>query len=587
MPAKTKSNRGSNQMTGAQLILRALKKYDLTTAFCLAGTAHGHLLVEMAKDKINIISGRNESATVGAADGYARVTGKLGVALINAEHGLPNAMTCILTANEACSPVIVLLTMPYGNRADAQGGYPSNVLDMVSPFVKYCQLVPDADRLQEYIEVAARQATSGRPGVAVLGIPNGFQGAAVEYAEAINPDVTRAPAPEPDTGAIAEAALLLSKAKRPLILAGSGAALSDAGAALKKFVKAYNIPVFANALGRGLVPEDNALSFSWPLANMTPEAADVVVVLGMRLTQRMAYGLAPRFNKKAKFIQIDIEAEEIGRNRPIHVPVVSDARRAVEMLHKALRKLKVSPKANPTWIKKALKPRLDRIAELAKSPEGGPIQPFDMARAVTQYMPKNTIYAGDGADTQNWMHGFLQVRAARSFLDHYPVGCMGTALPLAVGAAAASKEEAEQNGTKPRPVVLVSGDGAFGFYCAELNGAVMAGLPLMVVVCNDGCWGTEKHGQILQLGEVVNCELGHNDYHLIGQAFGAVGIKVEDPAKLDAAIKKAYREVNTGPVVVNVLVDGMAGLVRKKEPVVQTIAFSDLKAAQAAQYDLS
>ena len=114
MPAK------SNQMTGAQLILRALKKYDLTTAFCLAGTAHGPLLVELAKDKISVISGRNESATVGAADGYARVTGKLGVALINAEHGLPNAMTGILTAQEACSPVIVLLTMPYGNRADAQ-----------------------------------------------------------------------------------------------------------------------------------------------------------------------------------------------------------------------------------------------------------------------------------------------------------------------------------------------------------------------------------------------------------------------------------------------------------------------------------
>jgi acetolactate synthase-1/2/3 large subunit len=585
MAAKTKPNRRPNQMTGAQLMMRALKKYDLTTAFCLAGTAHGHLLVEMAKEKITIIPGRNESATVGAADGYARVTGKLGVALINAEHGLPNAMTGILTAHGACSPVLVLLTMPYGNRADAQGGYPSNVLEMVSPFVKYCQLVPDVDRLQEYVEVAVRHCTSGRPGVAVLGIPNGFQGAAIEYAEGVNPDPTHVPQPEPDTEAIAEAALLLSKAKRPLILAGSGATLSGAGSALKKFIKAYNIPVFANALGRGLVPEDNVLSYSWPLANLTPAAADVVVVLGMRLTQRMAYGLAPRFDRKAKFIQIDIEPEEIGRNRPIHVGVVSDARRAVEMLHKALRKMKVKPKADPSWIRKALKPRLDRIGELAKSPAGGPIQPIDMARAITAYMPKTTIYAGDGADTQNWMHGFLQVRAERSFLDHYPVGCMGTALPLAVGAAAASKEEAEKNGTKPRPVVLVTGDGAFGFYCAEINAAVMAGLPLMVVICNDGCWGTEKHGQIVQLGEVINCELGHNDYQLIGQAFGAMSLKVDDPAKLDATMKRAYRAVSDGPVVVNILVDGEAGLVRKKDPLVQTIAFSDLKVSQAAQYD--
>ncbi|MEQ9445266.1 MAG: thiamine pyrophosphate-binding protein [Rhodospirillaceae bacterium] len=580
MPAK------SNQMTGAQLILRALKKYDLTTAFCLAGTAHGPLLVELAKDKISVISGRNESATVGAADGYARVTGKLGVALINAEHGLPNAMTGILTAQEACSPVIVLLTMPYGNRADAQGGYPSNVLSMVSPFVKYCQLVPDADRLQEYIEVAARHALSGRPGVAVLGVPNGFQTQAITYAEGINPAATVAPTFEPDADAIAQAALLLSKAKRPLILAGSGAALSGAGDALRKFTKAYNIPIFANALGRGLVPEDDVLSYSWPLANGSAAPADVVMVLGMRLTQRMGYGLAPRFDKNAKFIQIDVHPEEIGRNRPIHVPVVSDAKQAVQFLHQALKELKTKPKAAPTWIKKAMKPRLERIQELATSPVGGPIQPFDMARAVTAYMPKNAIYAGDGADTQNWMHGFLRVKTERSFLDHYPVGCMGTVLPLAVGAAAATKEEAEKTGKKPRPVVLVSGDGAFGFYCSEINGAVQAGLPLLTIICNDGAWGTEKHGQIMQLGEVVNCELGHNDYQLIGEAYGAFGLKVEDPAELDSTMKKAYKAVPDGPVVVNVIVDGMAGLVRKKEPLVQTIAFSDLLTGQKAQYDL-
>ena len=163
---------------------------------------------------------------------------------------------------------------------------------------------------------------------------------------------------------------------------------------------------------------------------------------------------------------------------------------------------------------------------------------------------------------------------------------MGTALPLAVGAAAASKEEARVSGKKPRPVVLVSGDGAFGFYCSEINGAVQAGLPLIIVICNYGAWGTEKHGQIIQLGSVVNCELGHNDYQLIGEAYGALGLKVEDPAALDAAIEYAFKAVADGPVIVNVIVDDMAGLVRKQEPLVQTIAFSDLLAGQKAQYDL-
>ena len=205
---------------------------------------------------------------------------------------------------------------------------------------------------------------------------------------------------------------------------------------------------------------------------------------------------------------------------------------------------------------------------------------------ITPTPATTAIYAGDGADTQNWMHGFLRINSERAFLDHYPIGCMGTVLPLAVGAAAASKEQADDHNAKPRPVVLVTGDGAFGFYCSELNGAVQAGLPLIVVICNDGAWGTEKHGQIVQLGEVVNCELGHCDYQLIGEAYGALGLKVENPAELDATMKKAFKEFLNGPVVVNVIVDGMAGLVRKKEPAIQTIAFSDLLAGQKAQYGL-
>ena len=121
---------------------------------------------------------------------------------------------------------------------------------------------------------------------------------------------------------------------------------------------------------------------------------------------------------------------------------------------------------------------------------------------------------------------------------------------MAVGAAAASKEQAEEHGKKVRPVVLVSGEGAFGYYCSELNGAVQAGLPLIIIICNDGAWSTEKHGQIMQLGEVVNCELGHCDYQLIGEAYGALALKVDDPAHLDATMKKAFGEVANGPVVV-------------------------------------
>ncbi len=573
----------TNKMTGGDVINRALQHYGVHTCFALAGTAHAHLLLSMEKHKAQhpwtFISGRHEAATVLEADGYARASGKLGIAMIVGEQGIPNAMTGFCTAQAACSPVLVLVSTTAPSQIEAAGEKPDS-LDMVAPYVKWARTVPDVNRLEEYIHVAARHALSGRPGVAVLGIPSGMEAQTAEVAERSSRSLALPLPPEPNDDAVARAADMIAGAQRPMILAGTGAALSGAGPALRALAARYGIPVLANALGRGLVPEDLKLGFPWPLAQVSAKQADVVLALGLRFTQRFGYGLPPRFSNTAKFIQVDVHGEELGRNRVPDLPIVADARLFVEKLDAALaaRGMKALSTA---WVNDGMKVRQARIAELGNEP-AAPIHPYRMMRDLMTQMPANAIYAGDGADIQNWAHAILRIRGERAYMDHYPFGSMGVGTPLAIGAAAAMKEEAAANGTPVRPVVLVTGDGAFGFYPSEFNAATLAGLKIVCLISNDAGWGTEKHGQIKNMGTHINCELGHCDYHLIGQAYGAHGVRVENPADISPAIQRAL--ASEGTTVINVITDPDAGMVRKTDPRVQTIAFEDLVSSLKTHY---
>ncbi len=558
----------TNQVTGGDVTADTLRDYGVRTVSCLSGTAHTHLLFAFENREIAIVSGRHETATVAVADGYARVSGQFGVALIKADQGLPNAMSGILTAQQACSPVVVLVSLLPDLKREAADEWSNDWLDMVKPYVKWARTVPTAARLEEFVHAAIRNARGGRPGVAVLGIPQQFEGEAIDAVAASQPTITLGPAPNLE--AIEAVADLLAEAERPMILAGSGAAWSQAGPALCELSETFRWSVFANALGRGLVPEDMTLGFSWPLAQVAAKEADAVLVVGMRLTERIGYGLAPRFAAEAKFIQIDVEAEEIGRNRVVDVPIVGDGRLSLEALRIALNARNVPPRRDAIWVNDALKNRLSRMNELGRESEA-PIHPYCIARDL---MPENAIYVGDGADVQNWMHAYLCIRSERGFIDHYPLGSMGIGTPLAIGAAVAAKDIANQNGGDPRPVVLVTGDGAFGFYAAEFNTAALAGLKIVCIISNDGAWGTEKHGQINAVGRSINCELGQWDYHLIGDMFGGRGEKVEHPSDVKPAIERAFQADRFS--VVNVLTDPMAGLVCKQDPRVQTIAFEDL-----------
>ena len=573
----------SATLTGGMVVSRALARYGVRTVFAVAGASHSFLLDALERDGFEIISSRHESGCVGAADGYARITGKPGVALIIADQGTPNAINGIATAFHACSPVLVLIARLPNSWTEAEAEYDSAKHPLVDSITKWARTVPAPERLAEYVDVAAKRALSGRRGPVVLQIPQEYLQATLADAGAANlpaPRTTRAAA---DSAAIATAAELLATARRPLLIVGAGACQGDAGASLRTLVEEFDLPIAGNGLGRGLVAEDWVRSFNWPVMQIAAKEADVVCVIGARLKQRLGYGLPPRFSADAKFVQIDIEAEELSRNRRIDVAIVADAGRACEQLLAALRERRTTgaaPSPRAFWVRDALRARFDYLDSLVQTPlPNDTIHPLVLGRAIAQLAPTDTIFVGDGADIQTWMYGALQVRQAPGFLDHYPMGAMGTGTPLAVGAAAAARELSTK---KPRCVVLTTGDGSFGFYPAELHAAARAGLKIVCIIGNDGVWGTEWHGQMKALSRPVNTELGYLDYEKVAEGFGCRGERVMRRSELESALQRAF--AHDGPSVLNVIIDRDAGAAIKSNPLAQMILFDDLATNLKAQH---
>jgi acetolactate synthase-1/2/3 large subunit len=315
--------------------------------------------------------------------------------------------------------------------------------------------------------------------------------------------------------------------------------------------------------------------------------ADVVCVIGARLKQRLGYGLSPRFSPNAKFIQIDVEAEELSRNRRIDVPIAADAGLAAGQLRDALAGLRGNPAmtaARADWVLHALRERLEYLDQVESGVHQA-IHPLVLGRQLAKRLPADAVIVGDGADVQNWMYGALKVRRAPGFLDHYPMGAMGVGTPLAVGAAAAVREMALAAGTDVPPTLLTTGDGSFGFYPAELHAAAMAGLKLICVVGNDGAWGTELHGQVKAIKRSINTELGYQRYDLVGQGFGCHGEHVATPADLQPALDRAF--AHNGPSVVNVVIDRSAGAQIKSDARAQMIMFDDLASNLKAQHNFA
>lgn len=558
----------ASQTTGGGLLADTLAACGIGTVFALGGAGHTHFLLPVEDRGIRIVGTRHESGAVGAADGYARVTGGVGVAAIIAEQGLSNALTAIQCAFMYGSPVVVLVTRWIESWVEPASEVPVDLHAMVQPITKWARTVPSVSKLGEYMRTALRIAQAGRPGPVVLTIPQDMMAAAVALPAMLPVPETVLPAAA-SAVAIARLVAMLKTARAPAVLVDSGCRGDEAGPALAALRDA-GLPVFCYGGARGAIAEDDdAGALPWPYAQVALADCDLLVVAGAQLNMWFGFGRAPRFPDTMAVVQIDTQAEAIGRNREVVLGIVADPATALAQLANAMRNEGL--RWSRDWLEAALAPRRAKVAAVTSCEA---IHALDLARGIERHRPRGGVVAGDGADVLNWSYGAIRIDRARGYMDHHPMGAMGTGLPLAIGAAAAELERAERAGTDPLPVTLLTGDGAFGFFLAELETIARHRLPLRIIVGNDAQWGTEYHGQKMVTGRFVNTRLSAARYDLVAQGLGMPGTALADPASLDATMRAFF--AGPAPALLDVTIDPEAGLALKADPLVSFLIFRDL-----------
>jgi acetolactate synthase-1/2/3 large subunit len=541
------------KVDGGELLIRVFERAGIDTLFTLHGGHLDAILMAARAHGMRLVDTRHEQAAGHAADGWARTTGKPGVAIVTAGPGLTDCVTAIANAYLDCVPTLFVAGAAPLREAETlplQGGI--DQLAMVTPITKWAHRATHTERIPDLTAQALRVATSGRPGPVFLELPIDVLFSRVEEERApiparIAPD--SAPAPSPD--AVTRAIDLLERAERPAILVGGGAWFSRAGDALIAFAERTRIPVFSNAKAHGLVPFDHPLCGKG-FATMAAAgaagagAADAVLVLGARLGLFTGGRGARLIPAGAKVIQIDVEAEELGRNRDLDLAIVADCREALLALDAEAARRRWPERRE--WLSAVARVRGGHALLFAEAlrNDGPPIHPYRLASEIAKALPRDAIVAADGGETASWMDMVAEVHGGGQWMSHGYLGCLGTGMPFAIAARVAHPN---------RPVLCIVGDGSVGLNFAEFDTMVRHGLPIVVVVNNDQIWGMSAHGQdlIFGAGQRVVTELGPTRYDLAAAGFGCHAEHVEQAKDLAPALERAF--ASGKPACVNVMTD--------------------------------
>ena len=522
----------SAELTGGALVARVLAGAGVRHAFTLCG---GHILPiydGCLTESIAIVDMRHEQAAAHAADAYARLTRNVGVALVAPGPGVTDAVTGVANAFAARSPVLLIGgAAPLGLRG-LGALQEMEQLSLFRSITKGAWSVAETRQIPEVLTTAIRTALSGRPGPVFVEIPFDLLVTAVE--DRLAPIPTRyvhRPAGLADPDDVVRLADLLSRAERPVVIAGSGVYWDDAAKPLASFGAATGIPTFMNGAGRGMLPPDDPVAFAqargWALGR-----ADVVLVLGAPLDFRLGYGRPPTFAEDARVCAIDADPAELGRNRPLEVGLVGHIGRILEQVVDAL------PAGLPArfdeWRQhvgareRASRAKLD--AQCAS--DEVPISHYRWAAEIASVVTPDTIVVGDGGDVVGCASKIVPVTRPGQWLDPGPFGCLGVGPSFAIAAKLLHPD---------RPVLLIAGDGAFGLNGMEMETAVRFGLPLTCVIGNDAGWGQIRNPQLSFWGEsrAVATSLPATRYDRMVEALGGRGALVTDPAELRPALENA------------------------------------------------
>ncbi|MHB8512204.1 MAG: thiamine pyrophosphate-binding protein [Actinomycetota bacterium] len=525
-------------MIAGRFVAAWLKAQGVDTVFGLVGEHTLPFVSSLGDEGIRFIGCRHEQGAVLAAEAYGKVSRKPGIATVTAGPGVTNAVTGLAVANSCGSPVMLI-----AGRTSVEKRLTGTFQDIdgtaiVKAATKWTDTCAQAERLNDYLSAAWRRMLAGRPGSVMLEIPS----------DTIRQEIDLVPQkvimPEPagaSTKAINEALKLLDAAEHPVIIAGSGAFWSGAGDALRSFSERARIPFSLVNAARGIIPDGSETSLG-PLSEAGPILlqADLVMLIGTKLDASVTFGGPPLFTGNEKLIQVDIEPISIGLNRTPELALLGDARVVCEQLADGW-----DFKTKDAWLasSKELSAQMHAAWASQATGDGSPVPPGRIVGELINAAGPDSILISDGGDIHTWaVTTFPCTKPGSQLGTHDSLGTIGVGVPYALGAKAAAPE---------RDVVLLIGDGSFGFGAMELETAARNNLPFTAVIANNGAWGNIRHVEGLHFQKTIGTALEPVAYEHVALAVGGFGERVDDAANVGPAIQRALKSGK--PAVVNVI----------------------------------
>jgi acetolactate synthase-1/2/3 large subunit len=539
--------------TGAQIFVECLKEQGVDTIFGFPGGKVLFLYDELAKnsDSIKHVLTSHEQGASHAADGYARSTGKVGVCIATSGPGATNLVTGIATAYMDSVPMVAF-TGQVGKKDLGKDSFQEvDITGITIPITKHNYIVKEVDVLADTIREAFAIAREGRPGPVLIDICVNVSREECEY-EPI--DINNEVILKKHAGIrhhrvsdekIAEAAKAINEAKRPFILSGGGVIISETEKLLTQMARKGLIPVATTLMGLGGFPSKDRLCTGLigmhgsKTSNLTATHCDLLIAVGARFSDRVTSSVS-NFAPGAKVMHIDIDPAELGKNVPVDYPLCGYMDDILERLTALIEEKKESD-----WI--------DRInAWRAKFPlsyldDGKTVKPQTVVRKLDKHTDGKAIIVTEVGQNQLWAAQWYKFSEPRTYISSGGLGTMGYGLGAAIGAQCANPD---------KKVINVAGDGSFRMNCQELATAVRYKLPVIIAILNNGVLGMVRQWQTMFLDKryaetTIEDAL---DYVALAEAFGAVGIRIDDPDKVDEAIERALAETER-PVVLDFRID--------------------------------
>jgi acetolactate synthase-1/2/3 large subunit len=549
-----------SEITVGELLIQCLRAEEITMMFGIIDGSHIPFVVHTPRYGIRHVNARHEEAAVHLAEGYTRVSRRPSVVIGSPGPGGANLLAGLASAHGEGHPILALTTTrrQLVNHPDRGGAWQATELaEMARPITKFSALVRQAERLPEMVRAAFRAMLTGRPGPALLAIPDELLVAKIDPARVpIFPPakyrVVRMGAGDP--AAIEQAAEWLAGARQPFLHAGLGVLWAAAAAEFVALGDYLAAGMSTSLAARGVVPEGHPHYFhlfDMQATALARNEADVVLVAGSRLGEYDGWGRPPAWGEPArqKTIHIDADPFSIGLNRPVDLAIVGDAQAALRALLAAV-KTKTGPRAEmPNLARyRALSAQTMERALGYLQAQGNGVNPGQMVALARQFFPPETLTVLDGGNTVLWGVAYYPILQPNTFLYSVKMGFLGTGLPFAVGAKLAAPD---------RPVCLITGDGALGFNLMELETALREKAPVIVLVVVDAGWGMEHTAYAAQgfpAAEHVGVDLApQTRYDLLAQNLGCHGEYVDALPQLLPALQRAAAAGK--PALIHVAVD--------------------------------